>query len=149
MEALPCALEQRGLPLDHRAEVDALFGELGRREIRIGEQAVVAEQLGRDEQWIPGERRKQLIGRVAVAGRPEWQHLPEALPGVGEEANERVRFGPEVANAERSGQRRRMEQKPGAAHRLRAWSGTAPDARRLGHAGAPARTNSSASFGAL
>src|SRR5262249_34427702 len=56
-----------------------------------------------------------LVGRVAVSSRAERKHLPEALLRSGEEIDEAMGLAPEVADAEASGERRRVEDDPPAA----------------------------------
>jgi len=100
LEVLEGYLEQRVLELDGRAVLDALVGERRMRSyVFIRQQPVRDESLGADEQGVSGEGREALIGRVAVARGAEREHLPEVLARVGEEVDEVVAFGPEVADA--------------------------------------------------
>ena len=62
------------------------------------------------EQRVAGERRKALVRRIAVAGRPERQHLPHSLAGGSEQIDELERARAEIADAEAARQRRRMEE---------------------------------------
>jgi hypothetical protein len=48
-EALPRALEQRVLPLDHGSEVDVIDGERGAGEVVVCQQAVLVQLLQRDQ----------------------------------------------------------------------------------------------------
>ena len=50
----------------------------------LGQHTVGHELVKVDQQRIACRRRIALIGRVAVAGVPERQHLPIALAGVAE-----------------------------------------------------------------
>ena len=72
--------------------------------------AALDQRVEADQQRIAGEGREALVGRVAVAGGAERQHLPEALAGVVQEVGEAMRFGAQLADAVGPGQRRRMQQ---------------------------------------
>ena len=94
------------------AKGDAGASGAARRSFALGrsEQALVDQTVEADEQRIAGERGEALIRRVAVAGGPERQHLPELLAGRGEEVEELDRARPQIADAEAAGQRGRVEQ---------------------------------------
>ena len=96
---------------DHGSEVDIVSGELDARfGLRRGEQAVLDEALGADEEWIPGEGREALIRRIAVPRRAERQHLPHALSRGSKLIDELQRARPEVTDAVSARQRSRMEE---------------------------------------
>ncbi len=59
----------------------------------------VGEEFKRNEQRIAGEGRERGVRRVAVAGGPKRENLPEALLGSGQEIGEGIRSGAEVADA--------------------------------------------------
>ncbi len=80
------------------------------RQVRRFEQAVRQQPVGADQQRIPGERRERLVGRVAVAGRPERQHLPEPLPRARQVIEEPDRLRPQLADPPRPRQRGRVQQ---------------------------------------
>jgi hypothetical protein len=52
-----------------------------------------------DQQWISRERRKTLVGGIAVAGGTKRQHLPDALAAVMQKIGEGIRFGAKLSNA--------------------------------------------------
>lgn len=79
--------------------------QVARREVALRHQFLKAQQ-----QRIPGERRKTLIGRVPVTSRTQREHLPNPLSGVSQEIREPIGFGTEVTDTESPGQQRRMEQ---------------------------------------
>jgi hypothetical protein len=80
LEALEGFSEQRVLELDGFPEINSLFRERRRaREVFRAEQSFADESFGADEQCVAGEGGEALVGRVAEAGRPEREHLPEAL----------------------------------------------------------------------
>ena len=115
-EALGGAAEERGLePRDHPV-VHGVVREAGRgREVVGGEPALVAQILRRDEEGVAGERRERLVGRVAVAGGRERQHLPDRLAGLGQPPGEGAGGGAQVAHAEGAGQGGGVEHHPGPA----------------------------------
>jgi hypothetical protein len=115
-ETLGGAREQRLPVRDHRAVVDVVVGE--RRvvtQLVCGEEPVLDEQIEADQQRIAGERGEALVGRVAVARRPEWEHLPERLPGAHQEVDEALRLGAEIADPVPARQRGRVEKNSAAA----------------------------------
>ena len=72
-----------------------------------------AEEFEADEVGVAGEGGGAGVGRVAVAGGAEGQNLPDVLFGLGEEVDELVRGGAEVADAAIRGERGDMEQNAG------------------------------------
>ena len=73
-------VEQARSRPDHAPEIDVVGGQLRqRREAGVVHESGLAETIQRDQQRVAGERREGLVGRIAVAGRPEGQHLPEPL----------------------------------------------------------------------
>ena len=106
--------EERPLELDHGTEVHLALREAGPlRQVGGGQQALLAQAVEADEQRVAREGREALVGRVAVAGGAERQHLPEALAGLRQEVEEGGRLGPELADAVAPGQRRGVEQDAG------------------------------------
>src|SRR6478609_2617477 len=68
-----------------------------RRELPGLEQLVFDQVTKADELGAARERRRAVVRRVTAAGRHDRQHLPQTLPGAGQEPQELVRFGAEVA----------------------------------------------------
>ena len=109
-EPLVRPLEQPPLPDLHRAEIHPAIGKLGMDEIRIVDPAGIPEKLRTHQEWVAGQRRGALIGRVAVAGRSQGQDLPQPLPRLGEEVHESEGRGSEIPDAMGPGQRGRVQQ---------------------------------------
>src|SRR6187549_2082814 len=76
----------------------------------FSDQLVFNEEIGTYEQRVPGKSRIAGIGRIAITCRPERQHLPQRLTRGLKEIGEGVGLRPEIADTERSRQRRRMKQ---------------------------------------
>ncbi len=93
----------------------ALLREAGGGEVAVIEEAVVAKELGRDEQRVSGERGPRGVRRMPRPGRCERQHLPEALTGTREEVDEVGGRGPKVPDAEGAGEGGGVEQHAGFA----------------------------------
>jgi len=70
-------LEEGGADLDGRLELDLIHGE-GRQHLQVRglQHAVHAQGVEADEQRVPGEAGRRLVGGVPVAGRPQRQDLP-------------------------------------------------------------------------
>src|SRR5205085_12619640 len=110
-EVFEGAPEQFVFVFDDGAVLDALGRELRRfAYVLLTEQALFDQFVGTDEQSVTGEGREALIRRIAVAGRPQRQHLPERLPRPDEKIYEGVGFWAEVADAIATGQRCRVQQ---------------------------------------
>ena len=104
------ALERRKL-----AEIDVVDGQIGQGgQVFVAEQALLDERVQRDEQHIAREGRRARIRRIPVAGRPERQHLPESLAGRGQVLDKSERRRSQVAGAETTRQRGRVQQNAGA-----------------------------------
>ena len=97
---------------DDGGEVDGAGGPLARRSPTScrGEEAVIDQAIGTDQQRVAGKRGETLIGGVAVAGRPKRQHLPDPLLARSEEIDELERGRTEVADPIAARQRGRMKQ---------------------------------------
>ena len=90
---------------NHRWKVDRPLAETdGAAEFGLGEEALLDQKVETDQQGIAGKRGKTLVRRIAEAGRAERQHLPEPLPGLGEDLDELVRVAAEIADAKRAGE---------------------------------------------
>ncbi len=79
-KCLECLAQQWQLPRDDGAEIHVAGGKL-RFPIDIAGVQIAAlhQTVDADQQRIPREGREALVGRIAVAGRPERQHLPDVL----------------------------------------------------------------------
>ena len=108
-------MEERELAALDVVEVDvaAAAGEIG--DAVAADPAPVGEEFEADEVGIAGEGGGAGVGRVAVAGGAERQDLPDVLLGGGEEVEEVVGCGAEVADAAVGGQRGDVEQDAGGA----------------------------------
>jgi hypothetical protein len=92
----------------HRAAVCAPAGNaLGRDPAPLG------EEFETNQEGIAGKGRGARIGRVAITGGTERQHLPDVLPGGGQEFKKLVCGGAEIADASTGGQRADVEQNSG------------------------------------
>ena len=69
------------------------------------QQPVLDQQVEIDEIRVAGKRGRALVGGIAIAGRPERQHLPVALPGSDEKVRKSERRLPERPHAVRGRQR--------------------------------------------
>jgi len=99
------------LELDHLAEEHAIVGERPRVGQLLRLQRVFGDQrLQVDQQRVAGEGAEALIRRIAVAGGPERQHLPQPDAGFGEEVHELAGIFAQVADAESAGQGGRVQQ---------------------------------------
>ena len=75
-----------------RSKSTRRFGEVRHvGQLGAGQPAVGGQIAQIDQQRIARERRKALIGRIAVAGRPQRQHLPDALARADQAVDEVVR----------------------------------------------------------
>src|SRR5205085_650898 len=93
LETLEGMPEQFVFVLDDGAVIHPLRWKLWRvGHVLLTEQTLFDQSVGTDEQGVPGEGGEALIRRIAVAGRPQGQHLPERLPGGGEKIYEGVGF---------------------------------------------------------
>src|SRR5580700_9690421 len=98
-EVFKCLLQQRTLPRDHRAEINDIIGKLRlTREIQCIEITALHQAIDTDQQRVAGERRKALVRRIAVTGRPERQDLPDVLSRVAQEVGEGMRLLTELAD---------------------------------------------------
>ena len=87
--------------------------------LKIGrcQPAAIRELAKIDEQRVSGKGRETLVRRIAVASRPQRQHLPDSLPRSHQGLDEFKRLGPQVADAVRAGERRDMQQNSRTAQR--------------------------------
>ena len=104
-------LQQPELERDHLAIIHPILRK-GRQVFQVirFQQSPFQKRLQIDQQRIAGEGREALIRRIAVAGRPQGQHLPQRLPAGGQEIDELVRARPQIADAETARQRRGVQQ---------------------------------------
>src|SRR5262245_40000131 len=117
LEILPGPVEHAVLEIDHRAKIDALGRKTGRRQIAVGDEAAVAQELGTDQQRVSRKSRKALIGRIAKTRRPQWQDLPPLLLGLHERIDPGIGDWPEIADAVGPWKGCRMQNDAGAARR--------------------------------
>src|SRR5512133_2861428 len=67
---------------DHAGEINLSIRESGRRiKFRRGQVAAFVQVVQADQQRIPRESRKTLVGRIPVSSRIYRQHLPDRLAG--------------------------------------------------------------------
>ena len=98
-------LQEGSTHFSHRSEFDTVLQEGGHHSQVAREQdAVVAEGIEADEQWIAREAGERLVGGVAMAGGAERQHLPQALPGGGQPLEPVMGLGPDFTHAKAAGQ---------------------------------------------
>ena len=90
LEAIEHARPERLAMRDDRREVDVPSVEAARaaRLPTPSSRPSSIKRIEADEQRIAGKRGKALVRRIAVAGRAERQHLPQALTGRGERVDE-------------------------------------------------------------
>src|SRR5205814_8701278 len=81
---------------------------------RPRQQALLGQALEADERGRAGEGRQRAVGRVAVAGRAQRQHLPPALAGLSEKIGEAPGPAPQFALVSRAGEAGRMEEQASA-----------------------------------
>ena len=104
---------------DDRAEIDRPVVEFRKSlQPRTGKQSVLGEEIEADQERIAGKRRKALVRRIRIAGRPDGQYLPEMLACCMKEIGELVGFGSEFTDAVRTGQGRGMQQDAGLSWKL-------------------------------
>jgi hypothetical protein len=95
---------------DHRAVVDPILrksreiGQILRRQVPVRHQLLQADQHG-----VAGEGRERLVGRIAVAGRPERQHLPQPHAHLAQPVRELPRLHADLPDAIRPGKTGRMK----------------------------------------
>ena len=80
-------------------EINFGSGAGQRGQARGIDPAPVGQKFQTDEKGIAGEGRGAGIGGVAVAGGAERKNLPDVLAGRGEEGEELVGGGTEIADA--------------------------------------------------
>src|SRR5207245_7049872 len=110
-------LQPRQLEVDHGAVVDVACGEVSAPHVPRAQQSLLDQEVEAHQQRVAGEGGEALVGRVAVAGGPQRQHLPELLLRGGQEVEEAEGLRSQLAEAEAAGQRRGMQKDP--AHALR------------------------------
>jgi hypothetical protein len=106
--------EERG-PLGdvEPAEIDGAAREGAQRgDFRIREQTGALQRHQVDQVGIAREGGETLVGRIAVAGRPERADLPVTDAGILEEAQDRIDRLIEDADALFAGQAGGMQQEP-------------------------------------
>ncbi len=110
LESLERPPQNRHLEVDH----SPVFHASG-REVRCvrhvgGRQSAFFDELVQaDQQRVAGKGRERLIGRITVAGWPQGQHLPQALPAGVEKIHKPIGRLPQFANAEGTGKGCRVE----------------------------------------
>src|SRR5262249_7455775 len=95
---------------DHRAVVHALRGERRVLQVLRAEQAFVAQALEADQQRVAREGREALVRRIAVARRPQWEHLPQTLVRALQEVEEPLRRRAQLTDPVRARERGGMQQ---------------------------------------
>ena len=102
-EGLP---QEGGLVAVHDVEVNVgrVCAVVGVVEGLLREVAVLHKLVKVDEQWIPREGGKRLVGGIAVSGGAYRQHLPVLLAGFLEPVGEFFSFRPECSYAIRGRQ---------------------------------------------
>ena len=108
-EVLVPAPEEVELPAPHRSEGDMVRGKGRASQVTGIQPAVLGQQIRADQERIAGEGRQALVGGVAIACRPQWEHLPKALAGGIEEVHEPIGARPEVADTIGPGQGGRVK----------------------------------------
>jgi hypothetical protein len=98
LEIDPSLLEQSALERDHRRIIYRGGRKARRCAFDFIQQSFFDEPVGADQESVAGERRQQLIRRIAVAGRSERQRLPPALSCFSEFIDPLHRTRPQVAN---------------------------------------------------
>ena len=110
------SLEELALQGDEAAVVDPVSWQLGKLgKLAFEQQSLVKQRLRRNQERIAGKGRRTRVRRVAETRRPEWQHLPQRLPRLGQKAEELRGSRTKIANAEAARQRGRMKQHARAA----------------------------------
>ena len=89
---------------DVEVNVGRVGAVVGVVEGLLREVAVLHKLVKVDEQWIPREGGKRLVGGIAVSGGTYRQHLPVLLTGFLEPVGEFFGFRPECAYAIRGRQ---------------------------------------------
>src|SRR5438105_1824584 len=97
------------LELDHVAVVNMIGRKAKTFEIRTFQQTVLRQEVRTYQIGISGKGAKRLIGRIAVAGRSQGQHLPPGLPGADQTLDPGVRCRAKVADAIGTWQRGGMQ----------------------------------------
>ncbi len=93
-----------------RFEVDWAGGAGQAGKAIVADPSAIGEKFQRKQERVAGEGGERSVGRVAVAGGAERQHLPDALFGGGEKIGESVGGGSEIADAARRRQRSDVQQ---------------------------------------
>src|SRR5262249_42007937 len=117
----------------HRAKRNLLRGET--RDIahlRWREQPVGDQQVGANQQRIPGKGREALVGRVAISRGTQRECLPQALLCSHQEIDEAIGLLAQIANAIAARQRGRMQQNATTTRKSHAGSSAE---RHLSHTG--------------
>jgi hypothetical protein len=113
LEAAERAVEQGKLEGGHRVVVHGIRRHRRRvRDVRGLQPSVLDERVEADEQRVAREGGEALVGRVAVTGGAEGQHLPEALARASQEVHEAMGLGPQLADPVAPRQGRRVQQDP-------------------------------------
>ena len=82
VKVFPRRIEQRALePLDG-VEIDCRGRKRPACAIPRPQQSVLDQPVGADQERVARKRRQGLVGRIAIAGRTQRQHLPPALPSL-------------------------------------------------------------------
>ena len=120
--------EQSEPPVEERLVIHppGVAPKVAGRALLSCEQPVAHQQLEVDEIRVPRKGGEGLIGRVAVARRPQGQDLPIFLPGRRKKIHKPVRFLPQRADPIRRGERKDGEQNPARSHKNHPFCRFAP-----------------------
>ena len=105
--------QSRHLEFDHRSIVDEVFGKrrrLSQSQVRLFEQALIAQAFKTEQHRIAGKSGEALIRGIGVSGGIQRQHLPQLLSRSRKEVGEFVGAGAKVTDAEAPGQRGEVQQ---------------------------------------
>src|SRR5262249_48362404 len=95
---------------DHRAKRNLLRRETWDiAHLLRCEQPVGDQQVGANQQRIPGKGREALVGRVAIPGGTEREYLPQALLCSHKKIDEAIGLITQIAKAVAARQRARMQ----------------------------------------
>ena len=95
---------------DRGGEVDPVGTAGPVRALAVDEPAVGDEIVDRQQERVARDRGRRGVRRSRRVDRSERQHLPNRAPGRVQPAQERARRRPDLADAVRTGQRRRVQQ---------------------------------------
>ena len=76
----------------------------------LAEQALFLQAFKTEQHRVAGKSGETLVRGVAIPGGIQRQHLPQLLSGCGKEISEFVGARAEIADAETTGQRSKVQQ---------------------------------------